>query len=140
MGVHRTVVVETSDPDELRDTTGPHDVVIDTTPRSASAAGQAVAAAQPGGRVVLCGLKGPGVRFDLDVDAIVLGRLTVIGPASKTMKSFKRAIDALNSGRLPLDLMTTAAYPLDRALEAIESITSSDPDRPFHVRVDAQGR
>jgi threonine dehydrogenase-like Zn-dependent dehydrogenase len=135
-GVHRTLVVETSAPDEVRDVVGPHHVVIDTTPRSGAAVRQAIAAAGVGGRIILCGLKGRGVRFDVDVDDLVYRRLAVIAPPSKTSRSFAHAVEALNSGRLPLGAMPTASYRLDRTREAIESLTSTDPRRPFHVRVD----
>lgn len=136
LGVHRTVVVKTSEAGELRDAVGPHQVVIDTTPQSGAAVRQAVAAAATGGRVVLAGLKGRGVRFDVDVDDLVYRRLTVVAPPSKTAGSFRRAVEALNSGGLPLEVMPTASYPLDRTREAIESLTSQDPRRPFHARVD----
>jgi alcohol dehydrogenase len=138
LGVHRTVVVETNDADELRDTTGSHHLVIDTTPGSGSAVRQAVSAVADGGRLVLGGLKGRGVTFGIDVDIIVRRRLTMVGPPSKSTASFSQAVEALNSGRIHLEPMTTQAYPLERTLEAIKSITATDLNRPLHVRVDPQ--
>ena len=136
--MHRTVVVTSGETDELRDTVGPHQVVIDTTPQSAAALRQGIAAVTTGGRMVLCGLKGRGVRLDVDVDELVHRRLTVVAPPSKTPAAFAKAVEALNSGRLPLDAMPTASYPLARTLEAIGTLASTDPRRPFHVRVDPQ--
>ncbi|BBG02590.1 MULTISPECIES: zinc-dependent alcohol dehydrogenase [Pseudonocardia] len=136
LGVQHTHVAATADPAELRDALGAHRVVVDTTPGSGVAVRQAVAAAAPGGRVVLCGLKGPGVRFDVDVDDLVHRRLTVVAPPSKTPGSFRRAVEALNSGRIQLGPMVTASYPLDRTGEAVGTLTSTDPGRALHVRVD----
>lgn len=135
-GVHRAVVVTSAEPDELREVTGSHHVVVDTTPHSGSAVLQAVAATATGGRVVLCGIKAPGVRLDIDVNEIVYRRLSLIGPPSKTERSFTAAVEALNSGLLSRARMPTAAYPLARTREAIATLTSTDPDRPFHVRVE----
>jgi alcohol dehydrogenase len=136
LGVHRTVVVETAEAGELRDTLGAQQVVIDTTPASGVALQQGIAAAATGGRVVLCGLKGRGVRLDVDVDDLVHRRLTLVAPPSKTPTSFRRAVEALNGGGVSLGAMTTASYPLDRTLDAIRSLTSTDPQRAFHARVD----
>lgn len=138
LGVDATVVVESGETDELRDKTGLHAVVIDTTPRSGAAVRQALAAVQRGGRVVLCGLKGPGVRLEVDVDALVLARVSVLAPPSKTPRSFERAVEALNSRQVPLGAMTTRSFPLVRTAEAINTLTATDPDRPFHARVDPQ--
>lgn len=138
LGVHRAVVVETSEPDELYAGVGVHQVVIDTTPASGTALRQGIAAAATGARVVLCGLKGRGVKLDADIDDLVYRRLTVVAPPSKTDASFRRAVEALNSGRISLGPMVTASYPLDRTLDAIGTLSATDPDRAFHARVDPQ--
>lgn len=78
------------------------------------------------------------MHLEIDVDTVIHRRLSILGPPSKTAASFVRSVEALNSGRLPLDVLTTAAYPLDRTLEAIQTLTSVDSQRPFHVRVEPQ--
>ncbi|WP_433502986.1 zinc-dependent alcohol dehydrogenase [Pseudonocardia halophobica] len=138
LGVHRTVVVKSAETDELRDTVGPHQVVIDTTPVSAVATRQGIAAATTGARIVLCGIKGKGVQLDVDIDDLVYRRLTLTAPPSKTPASFRQACEALNSGRISLGPMITASFPLDRTLDAIDTLTSKDPNRAFHARVDPQ--
>lgn len=136
MGVRETVIVETSDKDELADQLGEVSVVIDTTPRSTTAVEQALAVLDEGGRLVLAGLKGSRRSLDLHVDEIVRRRLTLVGPRSKSLGSLRRAVAAVESGQLPLDLIPSCAYPLDQAAAAIESLSSPDEDRPLHVRVE----
>lgn len=138
LGVHRTVEVVSSEPDELREEAGTYQVVIDTTPGSGAALRQGLAAADIGARVVLGGLKGRGVRLDTDVDDLILRRLTVVAPPSKTEASFRRAVEALNSRRIELVAMATTSYPLDLTREAIEALSSTDPARALHSRVDPQ--
>ena len=140
MGVHASVVVETQDESELKERLDRLDVVIDTTPHSTSAVQQALCALGPGGRLVLAGIKGAGRSIDLEVDTIVRHRLTVVGPYSKTEKSLRRAVSAVESGELRLDLIPSRAYPLEETAAAIESLSGSDADRPLHVRVEPGGR
>lgn len=136
MGIHGTVVVETSDKNELADQLGEASVVIDTTPRSTTAVEQALAVLGEGGRLVLAGLKGGGSSVNLQVDEIVRRRLTLVGPRSKSLRSLRRAVAAVESGQLRLDLIPSCAYPLDQAAAAIESLSSPDASRPLHVRVE----
>jgi alcohol dehydrogenase len=136
MGVHGSVILESDDHRELAEAVGDRDVVIDTTPRSLPAVTQGLAALSEGGRLVLAGFKGPGRAIGLEVDEIVSRRLTVVGPWSKSLKSLRRAVRAVNSGELDLGLIPSRGYPLDQAAQAIESLASHDPARPLHVRVE----
>jgi threonine dehydrogenase-like Zn-dependent dehydrogenase len=138
MGVDHAITLATADSRELRDrlAAGRPSVVIDTTPRSAAAVRQALEAVADGGRVVVAGIKGPTTTLDLPIDTIVLRRLTVVGPQSKTQRSLEAAVRAVESGRLPLEKLTTRSYPLRRLEAAIEALRSTDPQRPLHMRVD----
>jgi len=138
MGIHHTIALETADSHELRDRLAAErpSVVVDTTPRSATAVRQALDAVADGGRVVIAGLKGPATTIDLPLGTIVLRRLTVTGPLSKTQRSLEAAVRAVESGRLPLEKLTTRSYPLRGLAASIEALRSADPDRPLHMRVD----
>ncbi|WP_046495352.1 zinc-dependent alcohol dehydrogenase [Streptomyces odonnellii] len=137
MGVHTSLVVQTQDETELRDRLGYRpNVVIDTTPHSTSAVEQALCALESGGRLVLAGIKGRGRSIDLEIDTLVSRRLTVTGPWSKTEKSLRRAVSALESGELDLSLIPSKAYPLEETAVAVESLSLPDADKPLHVRVE----
>jgi threonine dehydrogenase-like Zn-dependent dehydrogenase len=136
MGVPASLILESDDQRELIDAFGERDVVIDTTPHAVSAVGQGLSALCEGGRLVLAGIKGRGRSVQFDVDEVVRRRLTLIGPWSKSLKSLKLAVEAVGNGGLNLGLIPSRGYPLNRAAEAIESLSSQDPGRPLHVRVE----
>lgn len=137
LDIDTTVTITSADPDELRDAVGvPVDVVVDTTPRSVSAVEQALAALTPGGRLVLAGIKGQGQRLDLEVDTISLRRLTLVGPPSKTPKSLRAAVDAINSGSVDLSAVPTQAFGLDHVADGIAQLGHPEPDGPIHLRVE----
>lgn len=137
MGVHQTLIIESSEDSELRDLLdSAPTVVIDTSPHSLAPVRQALQALDKGGRLVLAGIKGGGKKIDLEIDFLVNRRLTLVAPWSKSLVSLRRAVEAVESGKLPLANIPTRAYTLDRAAEAIESLSSSDPGRPLQVRVE----
>lgn len=136
MGVHKTHVVQTQDKDELKERLDHPNVAIDTTPYSTSAVEQALYALDPGGRLVLAGQKGPGRSVDLEIDLLVKRRLTLTAPISKSEKSLRRAVSAVESWELKLDLIPSRAYPLNETATAIESLSLAGPDKPLHVRVE----
>jgi 2-desacetyl-2-hydroxyethyl bacteriochlorophyllide A dehydrogenase len=136
MGVHDSLIVESTDKLELRDRLQATTVAIDTTPHSTLALEQALHALEHGGRLVLAGLKGSGRNIELEVDLLVRRRLTLVAPISKSESSLRRAVAAVESGELPLELIPSRAYALDQAAEAIESLASDAVDRPLQVRVE----
>ncbi|WP_345634547.1 hypothetical protein [Rugosimonospora acidiphila] len=54
--------------------------------------------------------------------------LTVKGVAGRRSSSYSKAIGLIESGRLPLEQLRTIAYPLDRAIEAVEHFAGNNPD------------
>jgi threonine dehydrogenase-like Zn-dependent dehydrogenase len=140
LGVHHTIQASNGEPASLRDAliTDRPSLVVDTTPHAGAPAIQAITAVANGGTVVLAGIKSPSARLDLPVNEIVLRRLTLRGPVSKTLDALRTAVGAIESRSLPLDRLTTAAYPLSATAEAINSFQDTSPARPLHVRVEPQ--
>jgi threonine dehydrogenase-like Zn-dependent dehydrogenase len=138
MGVQQTIIVEGNEPDAIlgQITFERPRVVIDTAPRSSSATVQGVTAVRDGGTVVLAGIKGGDRTLDVSIDVLSRRRLTLVGPTSRTMQTMELAVRAIEGGRLPLDLLTSAGYPLERSVEAIDSLRSNDVERPLHVRIE----
>ena len=136
MGVHAGVVLGSSEASALRDQVGPQTVVIDTSPHSVVPVEQGLAALERGGRLVMAGIKGGRKTVALDVDDISNGRKTIVGPYSKSLVSLRRAVEAVESGTMHLDLIPSQAFSLAQTEEAIVSLSSKDPDRPLHVRVE----
>ncbi|WP_081907201.1 MULTISPECIES: alcohol dehydrogenase catalytic domain-containing protein [Actinomycetes] len=137
LGVHRSAVMTSSNPSELRDIVGTDaDVVVDTTPHTTSTVVQALAALIKGGRLVIAGIKGPGQSIDLEIDQIVNRRLTLVGPLSKTDTSLRRAVKAVNERTIDLDLITSRAYGLSQVQEALVDLSTPDPDRPLQLRIE----
>ncbi|PHV66178.1 zinc-dependent alcohol dehydrogenase [Williamsia muralis] len=139
LGVHRAAVLTGTDAAELRDLLGDDvDVVIDTTPRATSTVKQALVALARGGRLVLAGIKGPNRSINLQIDQIVTGRLTLVGPLSKTEKSLRRAVLAINEQTVDLDRISSRAYPLTAIGEALADLGRNDADRPLQLRIEPQ--
>jgi alcohol dehydrogenase len=138
MGVQEAVVLHDDEPSSvLRALDGARPrVVVDTTPRSKSAVHQAVEAVEDGGTIVLAGIKGEAQLLDVSIDRISRRRLTLRGPFSRTIQLMRLAVEAIERGRLPLGLLTSKAYPLEKTAEAIEALLQTAIDRPWHVRVE----
>jgi alcohol dehydrogenase len=151
LGIDRTLIIESSEQDELRERLPSRpSIAIDTTPRSSAAVAQAVRAVRDDGTVVLAGIKGPQVRLTVDLDELVLRRLTLRCPPSKSLTALRRAVHLLEGGALPSGVLTTRAYPLRGLADAIRDLDAavgaasavggvdSAVDKPLHVRVEPQ--
>ena len=99
------------------------DVVVDTTPHATQPVLDAIRMARPGGTVVLAGLKGPGGVPGFPTDEVAVRTLTVRGVRAVDHQSFRLAVRLLESGRVPLERLHTHHFPLDRAAEAVRTLT-----------------
>ncbi|MCW2655171.1 MAG: gutB 1 [Mycobacterium sp.] len=83
-----------------------------------SAVASGLAAVRPAGRAVLVGMGGPTI--ELPVQVIQNRELTLTG-VFRYANTWPTAIALISSGRVELDAMVTARYPLDKTADALES-------------------
>ena len=116
------------------------DVVLDVTAYATQPVADALKMVKRGGTVVLAGLKGSHRLPDFNSDDIILRQVTVKGVLGVDYHSFRRAIDVINSGAVPLEQMHTHAFPLDQAEQAIATLAgeTAAPRRQRHHRTLAE--
>jgi len=110
----RTVMVDEL-LDEVSDPEGRFDVVVEATGR-ADGFGAALGAVRPRGVIVqkTAGADSPGV----DLARLVIDEVTVVG---SRCGPFEPAIDAIASGRVEVEDLVEASYPLSEGPRAIEA-------------------
>ena len=113
-------VIDTADAARLR---GTADLVIEFA-GTADAARDAIATARRGGRVVLGGATGAGVRLEgVDLSTIVLGNLDVLGSLANPKGASARALTLLAEGKVDVTSLVTHHYPLRSFPEAWQTFT-----------------
>jgi threonine dehydrogenase-like Zn-dependent dehydrogenase len=137
LGAHRTVDVDEEDVVEAvraaTDGAGA-DVVIDVSGGGAATAMAALKAVRRGGTVVLAS-GGPPGEFLLDV--IRKKQITIRGVRGHSFWSVETALDLIASGRLDLDLICGAPYPLAEIDAAFATATDGRGDHTLHVSIGA---
>lgn len=88
------------------------DRVVDTTSGATQPVRDALAAAAPGGTIVLAGLKDGRPIENFVSDQIVFKDLRIRGALGVSQWAFSNAIRVIASGRYPLDLMHTHTFDL----------------------------
>ena len=99
---------------------GPPTLIIDVTPVSTAVVTEALHALDLGGRLVLAGLKGD-ITADFPVDLAIHKQLRVLSGYGKSLEAMEAGVRIIESGRWPIDLITTHRFGLDEATEAIEA-------------------
>lgn len=95
------------------------EVVVTATP-APEAVIQAVAATRKGGRVVVFGgLPTDNAKPAVSWNDIHYKALHIIGTTTFAPRHHRRAIEMAASGRIPMDRLVTARYPLDRFDEGV---------------------
>jgi NDMA-dependent alcohol dehydrogenase len=91
---------------------------------SVSAGNQAFRMTRPGGTTVMVGLPEAGASLSLDVFHLISERKVVGSSMGSTRLSVEvpRLVELYREGRLKLDELITARYPLEQINEAIESM------------------
>ena len=112
---------------ELTDGRGA-DVVVEVTAFATEPVRDAIDFAAPGGTIVLAGVKGMKPVEDFVSDKIVLKELTVQGAIGVTYGAYQRAIQLIESGRIPLAKMQTHVFPLREAERAIRTLAGEFPE------------
>lgn len=115
---------------------GPIDVVVDLVPRDPATVSLAVDLVRPGGRVVLAGIKGPGVVSEVICDRVILREVELVGVLGVSSPAFEQAIALVASARFPFERLHTATLGLDDVEKAILAIGGETPgSRPIHLTV-----
>ncbi len=143
LGANLTVNVDQHDPvDRVMEATGGIgvDVVLDAAPYSVLAVAQAIRMVKTGGRVVLAGLKGGRPLADLSSDEIVWKRITVIGVRAVRANAFERAVEAIHSGRYPLERLHTHSFPVEETEQALKTLAGETGDAAIHIAITPRSR
>src|SRR5690606_38977063 len=96
------------------------DAVINLAP-SADALGLAIKVSGELGRIVHGAIGGTSPIQQLPAGQILRKTLTVTGVRGRPSSAARAALKLLASGRYPLELLNTHAYPLDNVVDALES-------------------
>lgn len=112
------------------------DVVLDVTAYATQPVADALKMVKRGGTVVLAGLKGSHRLPDFNPDDIILHQITVKGVLGVNYHSFRRAIDLINSGNVPLHQMHTHAFPLEQAEQAIATLAGDTAAPAINVTIE----
>jgi threonine dehydrogenase-like Zn-dependent dehydrogenase len=112
------------------------DVVLELTPMAAQPIGDAIEAVRHSGRIVLAGLKG-GKTIELVTDRLINKGLTVKGAFGVNAEAYIEAIRIIESGRFPLEKLSSGTYELADTEAAIQSLADGDA---VHVCVCPDGR
>jgi threonine dehydrogenase-like Zn-dependent dehydrogenase len=137
MGADRTIDVDEDDvADAVRAATdgAGADVVIDVSGGGAATATVALQAVRRGGTVVLAS-GGPPGEFLLDV--IRKKQITIRGVRGHSFWAVETALELIASGRLDLDLICGAPYPLAAIDAAFATATDGGSDHALHVSIGA---
>jgi len=92
---------------------------------SAAAVAQALSLTRRRGSVILVGLPAPGSTASFQMNQFVRGEQRIMGSfmgSTRPSVGVPRLIDLYQHGRLKLDELITARYPLERINEAIEAV------------------
>jgi threonine dehydrogenase-like Zn-dependent dehydrogenase len=129
-GADATIDVENEDAKrrirELTDGLGA-DVVVDVSSYSTAPVAEALDYAAPGGTIVLAGVKGFQPIPGFVSDKIVLKEISIRGAIGVTSPGYARAIELIESRRLPLERMHTHDFALRDAERAIRTLAREYP-------------
>ncbi|QHE73291.1 Alcohol dehydrogenase (plasmid) [Rhodococcus sp. WAY2] len=131
LGADRVVCVEDEDVfDAVSDATGGTmaDVVIDVTPNATQPIVDAIRVVKRGGTIILAGVKWGKEVPGFVSDQLVIRHITMRGVQAASSDSFAMAMRVLERGRHPLHLLHSHSFPLDRAADAIRTLSGELDD------------
>lgn len=134
-GVDRTVDVAREDPSAVlnQELGRLADVVVDVTAKAPAAFGQAVDLAQPGGTIVMAGVRGSTDTPGLMPDMIIYKELRILGALGVDVSAYQKAVHLIAENRYPfaeLPRRTAGFKSVARLLEAMAG--EHGADRPVH--------
>ncbi|HIG42990.1 MAG: zinc-binding dehydrogenase [bacterium] len=103
------------------------DVVLDVTPGATSPIGDAINNVRAGGRVVLAGVKGFKPVPEFVSDKVVFKEIKILGAFGVTSSGYRKAIELIESGRVPLEKMHTHNFAVSEAETAIRTLAREIP-------------
>ncbi len=137
-GADHTIDVEREDTvEKVMDLTGGvgADVVLELTPIASAPVRDAIEAVRHGGRIVLAGLKG-GKPIEINTDRLINKSVTLTGAYGVDATAYVQAIEAIESGRFPLEKMHTHTFELADTVEAIETLAGDvEGEEAVHVAI-----
>jgi len=135
-GATHTINIETGAlRDSVSEITGGQgvDVVLDVTPGATAPIGDAITNVRAGGRVVLAGVKGFKPVPEFVSDKVVFKEVKILGAFGVTSSGYRKAIDLIQSGDVPLEAMHTHSFPIDQAELAIRTLAREiEGDESIH--------
>ncbi len=115
--------------DRIKDITGGEgvDTVLDVTPAATAPIEDAINVARVGGTIVLAGVKAfkPVAKFVSD--KVVFKELRLLGAFGVTSSGYRKAIDLIHSGAVPLEKMHTHDFAVADAELAIRTLGREIP-------------
>jgi S-(hydroxymethyl)glutathione dehydrogenase / alcohol dehydrogenase len=113
--------------DGLDDLRGSFDVVIECSGAPA-AIESAIALTAPGGTTALVGLPTRGHRTEVDVTALMAGRTIVGSFNGDTLpeRDFPEIVGDVRAGRLDLDGLVSAVWPLEEIADAVAAVRAGE--------------
>jgi threonine dehydrogenase-like Zn-dependent dehydrogenase len=142
-GAHHTIVAdEETAVDRVAQITGGRlaDVVLDVN-GAAQPVIDAIDMVRPGGTIVLAGVKGTDVATSLVTDKLVFQSITMRGVFTVDTKSYKQAIELIESGAIPLEKLRSEKFALEDAEAAIGRLAGTDGLAPaIHVVIQPELR
>jgi len=121
--------------DRIKDITGGEgvDTVLDVTPGATGPIEDAINVTRVGGTIVLAGVKAfrPVAKFVSD--KVVFKELRILGAFGVTSSGYRKAIDLIHSGTVPLEKMHTHDFAVGEAELAIRTLGREIPsDESIH--------
>ena len=130
-GAHHTIDVENQNAKEkIRELTNGRgaDIVVDVTSYAVEPVAESLSYVRSGGTIVLAGMKGYKNIPGFVSDKIMLKEITIKGVIGVTSSGYKKAIDLIESGTAPLEMMHTHNFDLREAERAIQILAREIPD------------
>ncbi len=135
-GATHTIDVENQDiKTQMKEITGGLgvDIVLDVTPGATKPIEDAISVVRVGGTVVLAGVKGFKRVADFISDKVVFKELRLLGAFGVTSTGYRKAIDVIHDGKVPLHKMHTHEFPVQQAELAIRTLAREIPgDESIH--------
>jgi len=103
------------------------DIVLDVAPGVTSTVVDAMNAARTGGTIVMAGVKGYKPVPSFISDKIVFKELRILGAFGVTTSGYRKAIDLIHSGDVPLEKMHTHDFAVRDAELAIRTLGREIP-------------
>ncbi|MBV8959599.1 MAG: alcohol dehydrogenase, partial [Actinobacteria bacterium] len=104
----------------------------DVTAKAPAALAQGVAAARPGGTLVLAGTRGSPDTPGFWPDHIVFKELRILGALGVDAPAYRAALDLLATGRYPFAELPRRCAGLDEAEDLVRSMAGEGTAPPVH--------